>query len=171
VFLDDDDLLFADHVEVLVQAITKDPRAAAAYALSWEVITDTMGLASGRYEEISHGVPTVHREPFDHARLRHHNLMAIQSVLFERQLFEERGGFDEDMHALEDWTLWNVYAHGHTFVHVPKVTSLHRTPADPAYAQARMDALTEAYPLAVARVDARIRATLAPARSGQTAGS
>ena len=127
-FLDDDDLLFADHVEVLVQALAQHAGAAAAYSLSWEVATDATTLAAGGYTELSHGVPTVHREPFGHAALRHHNLMAIQSVLFERRLFEERGGFDEDMDALEDWTLWNVYAHGRLFVHVPKVTSLYRTP-------------------------------------------
>jgi GT2 family glycosyltransferase len=158
VFLDDDDLLFADHVEVLVQTMLQHPGAVAAYSLAWEVATDTSALADGRYGEISHGVPTVHREPFDHATLRHHNLMAIQSVLFERSLYEERGGLDGDIHALEDWVLWNVYAHGHTFVHVPKVTSMYRTPADPALTTSRMQVLSEAYPLAVARAEARIAA-------------
>jgi hypothetical protein len=83
--------------------------------------------------------------------------MAIQSVLFERQLFLERGGFDEDMDALEDWLLWLRYSEGNEFVYVPKVTSMFRTPADPEKVRQRMAAFEEAYPLALARASQRVK--------------
>lgn len=155
-FLDDDDLLFAEHLEVLANALLADRAAVASYSPAWEIVTDSSRLSEGAYEERSHGVPSVLRQPFDFAVLRHHNFMAIQSVLFERRLSLERGGFEEDMDALEDWTLWVCYAHGNTFVHVPKVTSAYRTPSDPERIEQRVRAFGDAYPLALARIEARI---------------
>ncbi len=151
--LDDDDLLFAEHLEVLANALLHAPEAVASYSPAWEVVTDTQNLKQGAYVETNHGLPGVLRQPFDFDVLRHHNYLAIQSVLFERQLFVERGGFDEDMDALEDWLLWLRYAYGHHFVYVPKVTSMFRTPADPLKAQERSVAFAQAYPLALARAE------------------
>jgi GT2 family glycosyltransferase len=37
IFLDDDDLLYADHVHCLLQAVKQQPSAVAAYALAWEI--------------------------------------------------------------------------------------------------------------------------------------
>ena len=153
-FLDDDDLLFADHVELLAATLLSQPDAVAAYSLPWEVTTDDR---AGGYVETSYAVPPILRQDFDYAVLRHHNYMAIQSVLFECRLFVERGGFDEDMQVLEDWMLWLRYAYGNRFAYVPKVTSLFRTPAQPSKVDERLDAFNMAYPLAVARVEEHIR--------------
>ena len=154
VFLDDDDLLFAEHVEVLVSALLFEPSAVASYTLAWEAITDTTKLAQGSYIETQYRLPSVLRQNFDFEVLRHHNYFPIQSVLFERRLFNERGGFDEDMDALEDWLLWIRFALGNRFVHVPKVTSIFRTPSDPVKTRERQTAFDKAYPLALARAQA-----------------
>jgi GT2 family glycosyltransferase len=152
VFLDDDDLLFADHLEVLVGAVEQN-QTKAAYTLAWEVPTVfTSNGASTSYEELSHNIPDVLRQDFDHAVLRHHNFLPIQSVLFERSLFEERGGLEEDMHALEDWVLWNKYAVGNSFKFVRKTTSLYRVPASSDSAISRIGVLTDAYPTALSRI-------------------
>lgn len=153
VFLDDDDLLFADHVEVLANALMAQPDAVASYTPAWEVMTDASELAHSRYAELDHQLLNVLCQEFDHATLKHHNYFAIQSVLFERRLFIERGGFDEDMDALEDWLLWLRYAKGNRFIYVPKVTSMFRTPADPVNAKKRAEAFDKAYPLALARAE------------------
>jgi hypothetical protein len=71
--------------------------------------------------------------------------------MFERRLFEELGGFYEDMESLEDWTLWLCYARNNNFVHVPKVTSLYRTPAEKEKIQERKRSFDKACPLALAR--------------------
>jgi GT2 family glycosyltransferase len=163
-FLDDDDLLFAEHVEVLVNTLLANTDTVAAYSLTWEVLTDSNRLAKGEYSELDHGVPSVLRQDFDYAVLRHHNFMPIQSVLFERTLFEQRGGFEEDMDALEDWVLWKKYARGNQFVYVPKVTSLYRVPADPVKIAQRITAFDLAYPLALARHSGHVQAIEAPQR-------
>jgi GT2 family glycosyltransferase/LmbE family N-acetylglucosaminyl deacetylase len=151
-FLDDDDLLFSDHIEVLVNILLEKTDVVAAYSLAWEVITDSTELVNGQYSEIDHTIPPALRQEFDYDVLLHHNFMPIQSVLFERQLFEERGGFEEDMDALEDWVLWKKYAAlGNQFAYVPKVTSMFRTPSDPDKTRQRIDAFELAYPLALAR--------------------
>lgn len=155
-FLDDDDLLFADHVETLVGAVQAAPDAVAAYTTAWEVQTEASGTPAGDYREVAYTVPDSLREDFDYRSLLHHNLMAIQSVLFARSLFLERGGFDEQLELLEDWDLWKRYAYRNRFVFVPKVTSLFRTPADPAIRESREQAMHAAYPTAVARTDAWI---------------
>ena len=152
VFLDDDDLLFSDHVEVLVTALLNQPDLVAAYSPAWEILTDTARLQSGEYVEVRHQTPPNLRQEFDFEIIKHHNYMAIQSVLFERKLFEERGGFEEDMDALEDWSLWLKYAIGNRFVYVPKVTSMYRTPANPIINTQRQAILDDAYALAQERL-------------------
>lgn len=154
--LDDDDLLFAEHIEVLATTLMNNRQAVASYSLAWEVVTDSSRLSEGRYIEMTHGVPTALRQDFDFEVLRHHNFMAIQSVLFERTLFLERGGFEEDMNALEDWMLWICYAYGNQFVYVPKVTSMFRTPADPTAIQKRNDVFKVFHPRAVTRIAEKI---------------
>ena len=151
-FLDDDDLLFSDHIEILVNTLLEKTDTVAAYSLAWEVLTQTSEFDKGEYFEIDHRIPSALRQEFDYETLFHHNFMSIQSVLFNRQLFEDRGGFEEDMDALEDWVLWKKYAAlGNKFAYVPKVTSMFRTPSDPDKTRQRIDAFDLAYPLALAR--------------------
>jgi len=147
-FLDDDDLLFADHVENLVTALLDRSDVVAAYSPAWEITTDVSKLHNGKYMEVSHTMPQALSQDFDIDVLKHHNFMAIQSVLFEHRLFEERGGFEEDMDALEDWLLWLKYALGNKFKYVPKVTSMYRVPACPSNSAKRQAVLHEAYELA-----------------------
>lgn len=128
VFLDDDDLLYADHVETLVEALRRRPEACAAYALSFEVRSEC--TEAGCQEE-PYTSPAHFYQPWDYAVLRDHNFIPIQSILFSRNLFIERGGFDIDLEQLEDWNLWLRYGQGNTFEFVPKTTSLFRTPASP----------------------------------------
>lgn len=149
--LDDDDLLFSDHIESLVTALLAEPTAVAAYSLAWEVVTDATGISTGKYEEREYFTPPSHRQPFDHEILQKYNFMAIQSVLFEKWLFDERGGFDVDLEALEDWVLWQKYAVNNAFIYLPKVTSMYRTPADKTQIAIRAKSFEAAYPIALTR--------------------
>ncbi|WP_228551921.1 glycosyltransferase family 2 protein [Paenibacillus sp. B01] len=127
-FLDDDDLLFADHIEVLVRGVTEQRGTAAAYSTSFEVPTKILSLDPYRYEEHLYFVQ--HKQPFDLATLIHHNYFPIQTVLFNRSLYEELGGFDPNLEVLEDWDLWLRYASHRPFFFVDKLTSLYRVPAE-----------------------------------------
>lgn len=141
--LDHDDLLFCDHIEVLQRKLATRPELAAAYALGWEV--QTQFDEDGGYREITHILPPGHRHAFDRERLMDVNFMPIQTILFRRGLFEAEGGFDLDLDHLEDWNLWSRYANHGDFEMIPKLTSLYRTPADPAARAQRQADLDAAY--------------------------
>ena len=147
-FLDDDDLLFADHVEVLIDAVQRHG-AKGAYGLAWETPTRIIDRDHAKYEELSY--LTRHRHPFDRLTLWHHNTLPIQAVLFHRSLYERYGGFAEDMDQLEDWNLWTRYTLEDDFVLVEKTTSKYRVPASAREAAARQTLLDRAYRDAVER--------------------
>lgn len=141
-FLDDDDLLYADHIETLLSAL-QSKSAAAAYSLAFEIQTDFDG--NGQYIEKAIGTPKLHRQPWDYSVLKEHNFIPIQAILFEHSLFALRGGFDTSLDQLEDWNLWLRYGFGNTFQYVPKTTSIFRTPADTTKRVERQEALHAAY--------------------------
>jgi GT2 family glycosyltransferase len=157
-FLDDDDLLFADHVEVLMDAV-RAGNLKGAYALSWETLTRTIDHEQGKYEEVAY--TTRHHQPFNRLVLWHHNYFPIQAVLFHRSLYERYGGFAEDMEQLEDWNLWTRYTLEDDFVLVEKTTSKYRVPADASEAAGRQTLLDRAYRDAVERQRA-LRVHLSP---------
>ncbi|HUP29732.1 MAG TPA: glycosyltransferase [Usitatibacter sp.] len=155
-FLDDDDLLFADHVEVLVDAMQR-AGVAGAYALSWE--TQVVLRERSRWEEVMH--VTRHWQRFDRITLWHHNYLPIQAVLFHRRLYERYGGFAEDMDQLEDWNLWTRYTLEDDFVLVDKTTSKYRVPANAVIAADRQARLDHAYADAIERQRA-LQVTFSP---------
>ena len=140
-FLDDDDVFFADHVEVLVGEALRT-RAAGVYGLAWECPIHRLG--DGK-EEFREGEPLARfRVAFDRFALWHQNFLPIQSVLFHRRLWQRFGGFLEDMDQLEDWNLWTRYTLGEDFVLVPKTTSKYRVPGDDAASAERNARLARA---------------------------
>ena len=164
-FLDDDDVLFADHVEVLLDA-ARDRGVKGTYGLSWETPTRIIDRDAAKYEELSY--LTLHRHPFDRLTLWHHNIFPIQAVLFHRSLYERYGGFAEDMDQLEDWNLWTRYTLEDDFVLVEKTTSKYRVPATAREAAARQALLDRAYANAVER-QRQLRLNLSPADIAQLA--
>ncbi len=157
-FLDDDDVLFADHVEVLLEAAER-AQCKGAYGIAWETHTEVRDRDRAEYDEVAR--VTVHRQPFDRLTLWHHNFLPIQAVLFHRSLYEKHGGFAEDMDQLEDWNLWTRYTLDDDFVLVEKTTSKYRVPARSDDAASRQRLLDEAYRDAVAR-QAAMRLTTSP---------
>lgn len=157
-FLDDDDLLFADHVELLVNAVQKHG-AAGAYALAWETATEYIDRGAARYEELH--TLTRYWQRFDRLVLWHHNYLPIQAVMFHRRLWERYGGFDEEMDQLEDWNLWTRYTLEDDFVLVEKTTSKYRVPANARIAADRQARLDRAYADAIER-QRKLFVTLSP---------
>lgn len=143
-FLDDDDLLFPDHIETLAHALEDDPGADAAYSLSFEVLTRMTTDGAG-YRETAFEQPAVLHQEWDHDVLLDHNFIPIQAILFRRHLYDTHGGFDPALDQLEDWHLWLRYGHGRRFHFVPKTTSLFRSPANDAARRRRAMNLHKAY--------------------------
>ncbi|GAC1602830.1 MAG: glycosyltransferase family 2 protein [Ramlibacter sp.] len=152
-FLDDDDLLFADHVEVLLQT-AQQHQLKGAYGLSWRTHTRVVDEQAGVVEEVARDIYP--DEAFSRMVLWHHNFLPIQSVLFHRSLYERHGGFAEDMEQLEDWNLWTRYTIDTDFVQVRKVTSKYRVPAAVHVSAQRQARLDEAYRDAVARQETMV---------------
>jgi GT2 family glycosyltransferase len=166
-FLDDDDLFFADHVEVLVEAARR-AGVAGAYALAWETQTRFLDRSHAQYEEVLH--LTRHHQRFDRLTLWHHNYLPIQAVLFHRRLWERHGGFEEDMDQLEDWNLWTRYTLDEEFLLVEKTTSKYRVPFDVRDAAERQVRLDKAYADALERQQ-KLLVTLSPREITQMADS
>jgi GT2 family glycosyltransferase len=147
-FLDDDDLLYPDHVQTLLQDALAQ-KLPAVYGVAWEQPTDLQSLEPLVYQESA----PFHRymTPFSHLELWRSNFMPIQTVLFHRKLYERHGGFETDMDQLEDWNLWTRYALADRFAIVDKTTSVYRVPSLHTVKHARQEALDAAYLDAIAR--------------------
>ena len=158
-FLDDDDLFYADHLEVLVNAWLNNTQLGAVYSLAYEVRTEVISEEPWVYKDILHNL--IHRQPFSRGVLWHHNYFPIQAVLFQRQLFLDHGGFDSSLDNLEDWNLWVRYSLKNDFELVPKVTSLYRVPNDVNKALQRQSVLDDYYAKAQAK-HAELRVELSP---------
>ncbi|WP_051216900.1 glycosyltransferase family 2 protein [Butyrivibrio fibrisolvens] len=140
-FLDDDDLFYADHIEVLVGALNEG-NVRAAYSFAFETPVVVHSKEPYRYTVYSYD--EVHTQAFDKVQLCYHNYIPIQAIMFEKALFEEYGGLDESLDALEDWDLWVRYSCHTDFMCVEKTTSIYRVPRDRKINSTRQKELDEA---------------------------
>ena len=148
-FVDDDDLIYADHVETLVSELQANPRYLLAYSAAFTVKTDILSQSPLVYREYPY--ETIYAMPFSQKRLLHQNIVPILSAMFHRKLFEIEGGFDEALDQLEDWDLWLRYARHTDFLYVNKTTCIYRIPADPKALAERAVALDSFLPVVQAK--------------------
>jgi GT2 family glycosyltransferase len=158
-FLDDDDLFYADHLEVLVNAWLSNQKLGAVYSLAYEVRTEVISEEPWVYKDVLHNL--IHRQVFNRGIMWHHNYLPIQSVLFQRKLYLDYGGFDLSLENLEDWNLWVRYSLKYDFLLIPKVTSLYRVPNDVEKALQRQLVLNDYYAKALAR-NSELKVELSP---------
>jgi glycosyltransferase involved in cell wall biosynthesis len=105
-FLDDDDEIYPEHLQLLMAAVRQgNHRIAYSWAERRWVDRDDTGriLRQSRFKRYM-------REPFSLLRLIHGNFITINSVLFHRSLYEAAGGFSLEPAYLEDWLLWLRFA-------------------------------------------------------------
>ena len=153
-FLDDDDLFFADHVEILVQSFQKHPEYKIAYTTSFETRIEVK-QREPKYEYIEESRDIVHNKPFSRVRLLEVNTFPIQAVMFEKEIFEKYGGLDEELENLEDWEMWQRFSTENTFLYVPKTTSLYRVPAKQKKYKERQCELNSYYEKAKEKINSR----------------
>lgn len=113
-FLDDDDWLYADHVNKLVTRI-RQSRDAVAYYSDVECIG-------------SDGAPTgvVFEQPYAPRELMYGNFLPIHSVLFSRQVWHGGARFDEAFDLYEDWDFWLQVESFGRFERVPGISAAYR---------------------------------------------
>ena len=118
-FLDDDDYLYKNHIELLVSKIGM-ANCRMVYSWAEEKQVDKKGRVRRKF--------VCYRFKPNRLLLCEQNYLPIQSVLFARSLYIESGGFDCELNELEDWDLWLRYITKTDLAYVPQVTSCYHTP-------------------------------------------
>lgn len=124
-FLDDDDKLYPNHVEVLTNILEKE-NLKAAYSIAEESQIVIKSENPYIYREKRRLIR--YSQPFNRILLCYTNYIPIQSIMFHRDLYEKLGGFDENLKVLEDWDIWVRYSTVTDFKFVDIKTSIYYVP-------------------------------------------
>lgn len=119
-FLDDDDILYDEHIETLVNVL-QEGQYRAAYSIAEEKQIKVYSFEPYKYKVKREKITFA--QPFNRVLLYHANFIPIQSIMFDKSLYEKLGGFDEKLDALEDWDLWVRYSTLEDFAFVEQITS------------------------------------------------
>jgi hypothetical protein len=117
--LDDDDLLFPDHVGSLVAALQRsgaDIAHADVVSAFYDMTTDA---------DIPYGYSIFLNKIGEPTEFYIGDGIGPMSTLYRRTLALELGGYDETLPHSEDWDLWIRLAQRCDFVHVPRVTAMY----------------------------------------------
>lgn len=124
-FLDDDDLFYPDHVQVLVHELeTRNDKI--CYTSAFTTVQNITNKEKYQYD-IKY-ITKLHYGNYSLLNILKNNITPIQSVMFEKSVYEKCGGFDESIEALEDWDLWIRFALKFGLKYIDKTTSLYRVP-------------------------------------------
>ena len=119
-FLDDDDIIFPEHISMLVEALERaGAQVAHADTISayLEVGANGESCASGYVVALDHMV-----EPTD---FHVSDSIGPMSVLMRTNVARQVGGFDPQMPHAHDWEFYLKVSRQHDFVHVPYVTGMY----------------------------------------------
>ncbi len=141
-FLDEDDLLYCDHIETLVAVLSENPHVGAAWASAFCVATEE---SKDRLQYSERNYLLAHSAEPNHESILEYNFFPIQAVLFRRKCYEQLGGFDPEVDLLEDWDLWIRYYQQFEFQRVAKTTSLYRVPFQKEISEERRKNLHKYY--------------------------
>lgn len=114
IFLDDDDLIDADHIASLVTTLARFPHCKAAF--SGTRVTDAAGVTVGVYDHV-----------YSRAQLLVGNLLPIHAVLFSREMVDAGCRFDTTLDTYEDWDFWLQIAQRTAFAPTGGVTAVYRS--------------------------------------------
>lgn len=120
--LDDDDMMLPDHLATLLKAHQENP-ACVVYT---DAVIVSEVIDRGLRKEVGRGNP-YHHGVFDRFRLRVTNYIPVNAWSCKRWMYEQIGGFDESLPALEDWDVLLRLSSQFEFVHIPRTTVEVRT--------------------------------------------
>ncbi|UXY13704.1 glycosyltransferase [Chitiniphilus purpureus] len=116
-YLDDDDLMLPNHLEVLAAAI-QNGTPAVYYTDAWyvgETIEDGRRIERGRDVPYRHGA-------FSLERLQVSNYIPVNTWCHPSAAIAQLGGFDETLPALEDWEMLQRLTRHYPVVHLETPT-------------------------------------------------
>ncbi|TJZ74041.1 glycosyltransferase [Chitiniphilus eburneus] len=117
-YLDDDDMMYPNHLEVLAAAIGQDPEV-VYYTDSWYVNEEV--LENGQRITGARAIPYPHNV-FSIERLQVSNYIPVNTWCHPHRAFARVGGFDETLPALEDWEMLLRLAGNYPLVHLQTPT-------------------------------------------------
>ena len=120
-FLDDDDILYPQHIETLVTWISLK-RGNVAYSSVLSVYFDKPPYLTERRKKDE----LIYNIAFDPDRLLFQNYIPLMSVMFKKGCLNKAGIFDEKLSVFEDWDLWIRMSRHFTFYHIDKITAEYR---------------------------------------------
>ena len=119
-YLDDDDVYYPNHLELLLNAL-RQGECKIAYS-NTKMVSGSMADGCFRAEDIK-GVWNVE---YDRNKLIADNFISNLSVLHEKSVFSEVGLFVEDLRVVMDWELWLRTSLKFDFLHVDAYTGEYR---------------------------------------------
>ncbi|MEJ2619060.1 MAG: glycosyltransferase [Candidatus Thiodiazotropha sp.] len=116
-FLDDDDLLLADHISRLSKSLDENPEFGAVYGDIESVDSEGNSLH-------------VYSQEFNQTLFLAASFLPIHAVLFRRQFIDDGLRFNESLAVYEDWDFWARLAEVTTIQHVPGAGGIYRNIGD-----------------------------------------
>ncbi|BEV72222.1 MULTISPECIES: glycosyltransferase [unclassified Paludibacterium] len=116
-FLDDDDLMQPNHLQVLRDGLVANPECVVYTGA--ELVTESVD--KGVRREVKRSRYFVH-EDYDMVRLQVANYLPVNIYAFARAWFDQVGVFDETLTALEDWDLLIRLSRATQFIHLQQTT-------------------------------------------------
>lgn len=115
-YLDDDDIYYSDHIETVLNVLTKTDYK-VVYTDAFRAYQTKVGST---YQIIKKDIPY----SIDYVKSIFYktNITPVICVVHDRACFDEVGFFDESLCVLEDWDLWIRMATKFDFYHIKKTT-------------------------------------------------
>lgn len=123
-YLDDDDVFYENHLEVMIDYLESHPDVELAYANAWWAYGDIIdGLFIPR-DKKTH--PRRPKKAFDKGSFFERNYISTLNVVHRREALKETGLFNEDLPKLEDWDLLLRFALRSPLVQINEITGEYR---------------------------------------------
>src|SRR3989304_7971813 len=115
-YLDDDDILYPDHLETLVTFL-ETTNYKVAYTDAYRAHQEK---ENGKYVTKKRDVP--YSFDFDYDLILTGNFIPVLCIMHEKSCIEKVGTFDETLRSHEDWDLWMKMSREFQFAHIKKIT-------------------------------------------------
>lgn len=119
-YLDDDDVFYPDHLEMLATFLQKTGEK-VAYT---DAFRAHQRLEDGHY--VTYKKDTPYSYDFDYDRILYENFIPVLCFMHEKECFNVCGMFDENFCCLEDWELWLRMSRSFTMHHIKILTCEYR---------------------------------------------
>lgn len=123
-YLDDDDVFYDNHLELLSDFLDAHAEFGVAYANAWWAYGDIIDRFFIAREKKTHP-----RRPavfFDKGELFERNYISTLSIMHRRELLKESGMFNEELPKLEDWEFLLRLSLNNRFAQINEITGEYR---------------------------------------------